>query len=265
MVVAAVMLLLIVASARAQSPFSGLLIGTRDATHPLTQEVGGGRTLSGSILTQRNELLPGVTVIARSDTGEARTTGDAEGRFRLVVPPGPFTVRFEDKNIRPVDQSIGSDDATENLQIRLELLIPSLYESVVIPDTTLNPTIDRRNDTVYKNTLFGRDDQLVETLNAGINAGQPEGGGKSLEIRRFGYNLDHGGVNGGLKVLVDDVQQNQGTQGHGQGYPGQLKSLTPQLIDDIDILNGPFSAQYGDFSGLGVVQIRLKESLPDRL
>jgi hypothetical protein len=91
------------------------------------------------------------------------------------------------------------------------------------------------------------------------------GGGKSLEIRRFGFNLDHGGVNGGLKVLVDDVQQNQGTQGHGQGYLGALKSLTPELVDDVDILNGPFSAEYGDFSGLGVVHIRLKESLPNLL
>ncbi|MGH9755738.1 MAG: TonB-dependent receptor, partial [Blastocatellia bacterium] len=92
-----------------------------------------------------------------------------------------------------------------------------------------------------------------------------EGGGKSLEIRRFGFNLDHGGVNGGLKVLVDNVQQNQGTQGHGQGYLGQLKSLTPELIQDVNILNGPFNAEYGDFSGLGVVHIRLKESLDDYL
>jgi hypothetical protein len=88
----------------------------------------------------------------------------------------------------------------------------------------------------------------MDSLAAGINTGQHEGGGKSLEIRRFGYNLDHGGVNGGLKVLVDDIQQNQGTQGHGQGYLGTLKSPTPELIDDVDILNGPFNAEYGDWS-----------------
>jgi hypothetical protein len=35
------------------------------------------------------------------------------------------------------------------------------------------------------------------------------------------------------------------------------------LIQDVNILNGPFSAEYGDFSGLGVVHIRLKKSLPD--
>lgn len=78
-----------------------------------------------------------------------------------------------------------------------------------------------------------RDDQIFDTLAAGINAGQHEGGGKSLEIRRFGFNLDHGGVNGGLKVLVDDVQQNQSSLGHGQGYLGALKTLTPELVDDV--------------------------------
>jgi hypothetical protein len=105
----------------------------------------------------------------------------------------------------------------------------------------------------------------MQQLNAGINAGQHEGGGKSLEIRRFGFNLDHGGVNGGLKVLVDDVQQNQGTQGHGQGYLGALKALSPELIQDVTIINGPFSAEYGDFSGLGVVHIKQRESLPDEI
>ena len=59
------------------------------------------------------------------------------------------------------------------------------------------------------------------------------------------------------------MQQNQGTQGHGQGYLGSLKSLSPELIQEVTIVNGPFSPEYGDFSGLGVVHIRQRESLPD--
>src|SRR5437867_9977857 len=114
---------------------------------------------------------------------------------------------------------------------------------MVISASGLNPTIDQRNDNTYKSTLFSRDDQIFDTLDAGIDAGQHEGGGKSLEIRRFGFNLDHGGVNGGLKVLVDDVQQNQGTQGHGQGYLGALKSLTPELVQEVSIINGAVSAE----------------------
>jgi hypothetical protein len=141
--------------------------------------------------------------------------------------------------------------------------IEPLKTTIVITAEPVEPAIDRRNSEVFTGTLFSRDDQIFHVLDAGINAGQHEGGGKSLEIRRFGFNLDHGGVNGGLKVLVDDVQQNQGTQGHGQGYLGSLKSLTPELVEGVDIVNGPFDAAYGDFSGLGVVHVRTRESMPD--
>src|SRR5205823_7436627 len=165
----------------------------------------------------------------------------------------------------PQQREIGTAESVEHLKIVIEFRVPPVHESLVIAAAALDPSIDRRNDTVYKSTLFSRDDQIFHTLDAGINAGQHEGGGKSVEVRRFGFNLDHGGVGGGLKVLVDDVQQNQGTQGHGQGYLGQLKSLTPELVQDVEILNGPFSAEYGDFSGLGVVHVRLKESLSDKL
>ena len=137
--------------------------------------------------------------------------------------------------------------------------------SIVITATPIEPTVERRDAEIFNRTLFGRDDQILHVLGAGINAGQHEGGGKSLEIRRFGYNLDHGGINGGLKILVDNVQQNQTTQGHGQGYLGSLKSLSPELVQDVSLVNGPFSAEYGDFSGLGVVHIRLRESMPDWL
>ena len=223
------------------------------------------RTLSGVIVTQQDELLPGVTMSVSYQSGEQKAMSDAEGRFQLTTPNETLTARIEGKNIKPFEKRIYLSDPTENIKIKVELIVPTIHEGVVITANALDPTVDRSNDTIYKNTLFSRDDQLLQTLNAGINVGQHEGGGKSLEIRRFGYNLDHGGINGGLKVLVDDVQQNHATQGHGQGYLGQLKSLTPELLQAVDILNGPFSAQYGDFSGLGVVHIRLRESLPDEL
>ncbi len=235
------------------------------STSPANAQTPTLRKLSGTVVTGKNEVVAGVMIIARSASGEQKVTADGEGSFRLQVPSEVVTLRVEGKNLAARELAIRPGDKGDNLRIEVEYVIPPLHDSVVIADTALDPTIDQRNDTIYKNTLFGRDDQLILTLNAGINAGQHEGGGKSLEIRRFGFNLDHGGVNGGLKVLVEDVPQNQSTQGHGQGYLGQLKSLSPELVDDVDILNGPFSAQYGDFSGLGVVHIRLKESLPDRL
>jgi outer membrane receptor protein involved in Fe transport len=223
------------------------------------------RILSGIVVNNQNESASGVSLIVSSTTGDLKTVTDESGNFSLPVPRSPFTVRIEGKYVVAQPRDFSADEATENIRFEVRFVVPQVHESLVINASQLDPAIDRRNDTVYKNSLFGRDDQVFHTLAAGINAGQHEGGGKSVEVRRFGFNLDHGGVSGGLKVLVDNVQQNQGTQGHGQGYLGQLKSLTAELVEDVNILNGPFSAEYGDFSGLGVVHIRLKESLPDQL
>ena len=148
------------------------------------------RTVSGYILTQQNERLPGVAVIVRGSFWAMRTISDREGYFHLEVPVSSITIRLEGKNIQPIEKPIGPSERSEDLEFKVNVVIAPIQESVVIQDTTLNPTIDQRNDTIYQNTLFERDDQLVESLNAGINAGQHEGGGKSLEIRRFGYNLD---------------------------------------------------------------------------
>jgi len=223
------------------------------------------RTFSGTVVTQQFELVPNVSIEVQTLDGKLQTVTDAEGNFLLKVPSEPLSVRFFGKNINPVTRIFAVTDTLVGLQIKISYIVSSVNESVTIEAESVTPEIDRRNDTIYKNTLFGRDDQVIQTLNAGINAGQHEGGGKSLEIRRFGYNLEHGGVNGGLKILVDNFQQNQGTQGHGQGYLGNLKSLSPELVQNVTIINGPFSAAYGDFSGLGVVQIHLRESLPNQL
>jgi outer membrane receptor protein involved in Fe transport len=221
--------------------------------------------LSGTIVTRKNESVKGATVVALSSRDRRTAVTDSEGRFSLEAPREPITVRVEGKYIVSNERRIALEDRAEDIEIVVDFVIPRVHESMVIVAPPLEPTIDRRNGEVFKNTLFSRDDQVFHTLDAGINAGQHEGGGKSLEIRRFGFNLDHGGVNGGLKVMVDNFQQNQTTQGHGQGYLGQLKSLTPELVEEVDIINGPFSAEYGDFSGLGVVHIRLRETLSDAL
>ena len=223
------------------------------------------RIVSGRVVTDRNEVVPAVQVTATWDNGTAEAETDKNGAFHLTTPHVPLILDVTGKYVVFQSFPVAKNETTENLDLRVAYAIAPVHQSLVISATALNPTIDQRNDNVYKSTLFSRDDQIFDTLASGINAGQHEGGGKSLEIRRFGFNLDHGGVNGGLKVLIDDVQQNQATQGHGQGYLGALKSLTPELVDDVDILNGPFSAEYGDFSGLGVVHIRLKESLPSLL
>jgi hypothetical protein len=221
--------------------------------------------LSGSVLDPQGRAVPGAAIRIESESGYRRnTTADRSGHYAIQsIPDGEYRLSAEAPGLSAaeVNLRLAGQVAIQDLKLAS---VEAQHQSIVITAKTVEPEIDMRNSEVFDRTLFTRDDQALEQLNAGINAGQHEGGGKSLEIRRFGFNLDHGGVNGGLKVLVDDVQQNQGTQGHGQGYLGALKALSPELIQDVTITNGPFSAEYGDFSGLGVVHIHQRESLPDQ-
>jgi hypothetical protein len=225
--------------------------------------------VSGRVMDPQGKPVVSVLVhllihSSASQNDVAQTTSGDQGLFRFQgLIPSAYTLRAESPDFVSATRDftlVAGQTVVADVQF---LQIAQQRQSVVISGESLEPTMDLRNAEVFNRTLFTRDDQVLQQLSAGINAGQHEGGGKSLEIRRFGFNLDHGGVNGGLKVLIDDVGQNQGTQGHGQGYLGSLKALSPELIEEVTITNGPFSPEYGDFSGLGVVHIRQRESLPD--
>jgi len=224
--------------------------------------------VEGTVTDPQGKAIPsaGVRLSGHSGGIHRETRTDDEGRFAIDhLVAGDYNLTADSLGFHPVSRTIKLETGET---VRAELHFSRVADqstSMVISAGVLEPAVDMRNAEVFNKTLFTRDDQMLQQMDAGISAGQHEGGGKSLEIRRFGFNLDHGGVNGGLKVMVDDVQQNQGTQGHGQGYLGALKALSPELIGEVSIINGPFSAEYGDFSGLGVVQIRQRESLPDEL
>ena len=247
-----------------KTTFVGLTFGILFCVQAYSQTT---RKMSGTIVTQQFEIVTGVSVEIQALREKFTAISDREGNFSVVVPVEPLIVKVFGKNIGPVTQAFSSSDAVTDLQIKISYIIAPFNESVTIRANPLTPEIEQRNGEAFdRNKIFvARDDQVINSLNSGISVGQHEGGGKSIEIRRFGFNLDHGGVNGGLKVLVDNFQQNQVTQGHGQGFLGSLKSLSSELVQDVTVINGPFSAQFGDFSGLGVIQIHQKESLPDQL
>ncbi|PWU04515.1 MAG: hypothetical protein C5B51_16550 [Terriglobia bacterium] len=223
-------------------------------------------SISGKISDPQGKAVAGVAVSLSLSNGstlkETRTDGAGQFAFSSVAR-GEYRILASAPGFVPVSREVSAAAESNAIDLQFSALEPHM-QSLVISAQSIEPSLDLRNSEVFTRTLFSRDDQVFQQLDAGINAGQHEGGGKSLEIRRFGFNLDHGGVNGGLKVLVDDVQQNQGTQGHGQGYLGALKALSPELIQEVTVINGPFRAEYGDFSGLGVVHIRQRESLPDQ-
>src|SRR5436309_7841618 len=145
------------------------------------------RLLSGVIVTEKNEPVSGAALSVCSASGELRATTDAAGRFSVMVWRESLTLRIEGKNIERLERHLGPEEKSEDLEIQVRFTVPPVHNTIVIVASALDPGIERRNGAVYKDTLFSRDDQVFHTLDAGIDAGQHEGGGKSLEIRRFGF------------------------------------------------------------------------------
>jgi len=97
-----------------------------------------------------------------------------------------------------------------------------------------------------------RPGELVETA-PGVIATQHSGGGKANQYFLRGFNLDHGTD---FSIWVDGVPVNMPSHGHGQGY-ADLNFLIPEVVESVAYRKGPYSAEHGDFSSAGGVDMEL--------
>jgi outer membrane receptor protein involved in Fe transport len=85
----------------------------------------------------------------------------------------------------------------------------------------------------------------------GLIVTQHAGDGKANQYFLRGFNLDHGTD---FATWVAGVPVNMPTHAHGQGYT-DLNFLIPELVDRIRYRKGPYYADEGDFSSVGVARI----------
>lgn len=91
----------------------------------------------------------------------------------------------------------------------------------------------------------------------GLIVTQHAGDGKANQYFLRGFNLDHGTD---FATWVAGVPVNMPTHAHahahgqGQGY-SDLNFLIPELVDRVRYLKGPYYADVGDFSSVGVARI----------
>lgn len=92
--------------------------------------------------------------------------------------------------------------------------------------------------------------ELLEAV-PGLIAVQHSGGGKANQYFLRGFNLDHGTD---FSLLVDEVPMNFRSHGHGQGYL-DVGGLIPEVMTRIDHRKGPYRADAGDFSLVGIASM----------
>jgi TonB-linked SusC/RagA family outer membrane protein len=216
----------------------------------LVDEKQINRNISGVVLNEKKEPLNGASVFIQGTT--IGTVTDANGKFNLSVP-GNETVTIEISSVGYQTQTIEVNANTASLNVIMTTSVGGMNEVIVIGYGT-----QRRGDVTSsvasvkaENFIKGsvRDaGQLIQGKVAGLTVVNPSGDptGSSQIILRGQSTLM--GVNQNPLVLID-------------GVPGDLRMITPQDIESIDVLkDGSAAAIYGTRGTNGVIFITTKRA-----
>lgn len=212
----------------------------------------GERTVTGVVLDDSGQSLPGVSVLLKQGNASQGTTTDAEGRFALTVPHGS-TLIFSFIGMATKEAVV--PDAGE-MSVVLQPDITTLEEVVVVGYGTqkkinLTGAVDQVGAEVLENrplTNLTRGLQgVIPNLNIRMTDGKPTRGAE--------YNVRGAtsiGAGGSALVLID-------------GVPGDPSLVNPNDVESVSVLKDAASAAiYGARGSFGVVLITTKRPQQDR-
>lgn len=214
--------------------------------------MGQGRTVSGRIMDENSQTLPGVNVLVKG-TSEG-TTSDADGKYTLTVNDGSAILIFS--FIGYTTREISVDGKTA-IDVTMQPDITSLEEVVVVgygeqKKVTVTGAIATVDSKVFQDrgivsnplsTLQGQVPGVIVTRNSAA-PGQEDW---QFQIRGATS------INGTAPlVIVDDIP-----------LPNinALNSINPNDIDNISFLKDASAAIYGARAAGGVVLITTKEAM----
>ncbi|MBC6607615.1 TonB-dependent receptor [Hymenobacter sp. BT188] len=217
--------------------------------------------LTGKVVSQNNEGLPGVTVVIKGTTNG--TTTGADGAFNLSVPETAGTLVFSFIGFTTQERPFTGSQA---FTIRMAEDVKSLEEVVVVGYGTqkkgdVTGAIATFDASRLEERPIARVDQALVGQMAGVqvkqNTGVP-GRGFSVQVRGAG-SITAG--NEPLYVIdgfpLDNVAQNGGGR-FASGSP--LDNINPNDIESIQVLKDAAAAAiYGSRAANGVVLITTKK------
>jgi hypothetical protein len=207
--------------------------------------LAGAQTLtgvvSGTVVDQQGQALPGVTVVLTGRTGSNTQIADDAGAFRFIgLQPGEYTVRAELSGFRPFEQRV-SITIGATAQVRATLEVGGLQETVTVSalaatvDTTSTATDDVISQELLFNMPLSRTNAATSLLNysPGVNSGSAFGGAS-------------GSANALLLDGVDTRDPEGGTAWTFFNY---------NLVESVEVGGLGQPAEYGGFSGAVVNSI----------
>ncbi|CAG5000013.1 TonB-dependent receptor P3 [Dyadobacter sp. CECT 9275] len=203
-------------------------------------------TISGTVSDEKNDPLPGVSVIVKGT--QHGTITDPNGKFSLDVPDPASKIIFSFVGYLSQEITVGNQG---NINIVLKLDTKALEEVVVVGYGTvrksdLTGSVTKVGEANIKATPISSLDRAMQGRAAGVqvvtNSARP-GGGSTIRIR------GSGSVNAGNDPLyVID------------GFPtGNLNSINTDDIESIEVLkDASATAIYGSRGSNGVVLVTTK-------
>src|SRR3984893_1670255 len=131
---------------------------------------------------------------------------------------------------------------------------PPAFDAILPPVlVTAPPALSSSSEQLIPGKDFelrpqGRPADVLRLI-PGLIINQHQGGGKAEQYLIRGFDADHGTD---LALFVDGLPVNLRSHAHGQGY-ADLHFLIPETVKTVDVLKGPYWAEYGDFDTAGVV------------
>lgn len=202
-------------------------------------------TLSGKVIAENDDPLPGVNVIVKGTT--QGTTTDADGTFRIQVPDAASVVAFSFVGYLTEEVTVGT---RTTIDVRMTPDISTLQEVVVIgygtqtkeQVTTAIASVKEKDFTVG---AMRDASELIKGKVAGLtitNGSGDPAAGPVISLR--GVNTLEG--NAAPLILID-------------GIPGGFNTVSPQDIASVEVLKDASAAAiYGTRGANGVIIITTK-------
>jgi len=220
----------------------------------LAQSPSTGAQLSGSILDPKGAVVPGATVMLRSDTAgiEQTVVSDASGQYRfLLVPAGQYTLsvqaagfgRFIDKGISLTVGQIANLPITLQLTtVTAEVSVTTDASIVETQRTSVATTVDQTridnlpiNGRNYINFTL-TNSQVARDTTPSIGAAPTSG-------------LNIGGQRARANLVNVD-----GADADDDSVNGVRSTVSQEAVQEFQLITNGYAAEYGRASG-GIVNI----------
>ncbi len=223
----------------------------------LTKETLQQRTVSGKVVDDTGEGLPGASVYIKGTTRGVIT--DIDGNYRLEVEDDDEIlvisyVGFLDQEVEIGDRTVIDITLKADLQALDEVVVTGYgntpkSELIGSVATVKSKTLDKQPITTFEEALAGQ----VAGVNVRFNTGVP-GGAPSINIRGISSISEEGIGNQPLFVVDGFIYGNTNDQ-----FNNPLAGIAPGDIESITVLKDAASASlYGSRASGGVIIITTK-------